>query len=578
MKNENIKTRYLKRVITYYYPYIGKVILSGVCAILVSLTSLAFPMGFGQIIDFLVTENYMRASYTVFILILFVVFREALLYIGATTYGMVNNSVVCDVRKDMFKHMMSMRIGYFNKQKNGAITSLFVNDINAVQSVTAGTLFSVVTDVLTLVTVLIALFVQNWKLAIFSTFAIVLYVFVLKLERQLRELGKLSQESMANSTAVLSEAISGIKTIKTFAQERQAGNRFFDSLSQWLTITKNMIYKKSMIQSIVSLITNIGPYIVLLLGVLFVRDDTLSVGSLTSIYTLLGQLYAPCRGLTQMNVVLQMGLASLTRIFDFMDLPVESTGKNTLNFNGDINTIEFDDVAFAYVEDQDVLNGLNFKLVKGERVAIVGESGAGKSTIIDLLLKLYYPIRGVIRVNGQDIQELSNDAIRECIGVVSQDVFLFQGSIAENIKFTRRDASDEEIVHAARIAGADGFIMNLPNKYDTQVGERGVQLSAGQRQRISIARAIIKQPSFIILDEATSALDAAIQQRVQADLYDYFCDKPCLVIAHRLSTIKNCDRILVLQEGTIVENGTFEELIQLKKAFWSLYSRESGEN
>jgi len=577
MKKKDRKlSYYFLRTAKYYKPYFVRVVLSGFLAISMSLLTLAFPFGFGKIVDELSTKRFDVAIYWIITLVFAAFFRELLSCIGSNIYSNLNNQVLCDIRHDMFCHALLMPMAYFDHEKQGNIVSLFASDVNAIQSVSANAIFSLITDALTLSTILTTLFLTNWKVASFSLIALILYVVVLRKQSSLRGLSKLSQENIANSMAILSETLSGIRTIKLISHESESIKTYDNNLSEWHTINKKLVKERSILQSVIGLITVFGPYAILALGVYYISVQELSIGVLITIYTLLGQLYAPCRNLTNLNAVLQIGVASLSRIFQFMDLPSDKSPCPKTFSLDDIHSVEFNCVAFSYYNEKSVLDNLTFSIQKGERVAIVGESGSGKSTIAELLLKLYRPVNGEILVNGVNIQEISTENLRQEIGIVSQDVFLFSGTVSENIKFAHPEATDEEMLQASRIAGADEFIQLLPNKYNSQIGDRGVQLSMGQRQRISIARTILAKPSLIILDEATSALDATTQQHVQNEIEQYFCEHTCLIIAHRLNTVRRCDRILVLRDGCIIEQGSFNTLINQQGAFWELYKKESS--
>lgn len=575
MKNSSLKI--IKRVGQLYKKYIGKVVVSGLIALIITLIGIIFPVGFGKAIDLLIYGEYRYALYILILLILLVVIREFLSYLGGIIYGNLNNIILSNLRIKMFNQLTKIPLSFYSKQKSGEIMSLFTNDINAVQSITSNTILSIITDVFTLFAIIITLFVSEWRLALISVFSILIYVGVLYREKVIQKWSKNGQEKVAVITACLSETLSGIKTIKTFAEESNTTSLFSKLSDDWLKVIKKIIRLKVWYQGLTGLLTGVMPLVLFMIGmVLLVSGDT-TIGGLVSIYTLLGQLYYPCRNLSSINVAVQSGLASLSRIFSFLDIEQEQYDLSPCTHISSIQKIEFKEVSFSYEKRKPVLYQLSFQINCGEKIAIVGESGAGKSTIVDLILKFYQPSEGTILFNEINSKKIPSIELRKQIGVVSQDVFLFHGSIRDNIKFGVPDATDSEIYRAASIAGADQFIQDLPEKYETIIGDRGFQLSVGQRQRLSIARAVIKNPSLIILDEATSALDASIQKQVQQDLYHLFSGRVCLVIAHRLSTILDCDRILVLHNGTIVESGSFSELIQCRGFFWDLYSNETSE-
>jgi len=536
------------------------------------------PIGFGVVVDNITSGiSFNKISFTILIILTAIVLRAVISYLGSYMYGYMNNAVLTCIKKDMFQHMLYLPVKYFYDEKEGVIMSRFLNDVNAIQSVTAGALLSIITDSILLITILMILIIKNWQLAIVAVLSVLGYIFVLTLSRGIRILSMANQENLADLSATLQESISGIKVTKAFVAEDEQFNKFNCKLQQWFNNMLGIIAKSSLSREVTGIITSMGPIFVLLYGVMQVETNSLSIGELVTFYTLLGQLYSPSRRLAQLNISMQTGLAAVNRIFDFLDVEPEPANNYLLVLPEQIKgKIKFENVSFSYQPDAQVLQNLTFEVNPGESVGIVGPSGVGKSTIAELLLGFYEHQEGIITIDGYDIRKVRISDLRNHIGFVSQDVFLFSGTILENIRYGFISASDEQVIEVAKAADAHDFICSLPHGYYTIVGNRGFKLSAGQRQRISIARALLKNPEILIFDEATSALDSSSQMIIQKTLNDFFKGRSRLIIAHRLSTVSNCDRIYVLNEGRVAESGTHIELLEKKSLYWELYSKEAG--
>ncbi len=554
------------------------ILLTLICSILSAVLSLTLPVGFGKIIDS-VSENKEFRNLVILISMMcgLLLMRALLSFAGSLAYGKVNNTVLMNIRCAMFEHMQRLPVRYFSATKEGTIMSRFLNDVNALQTVSTGAILTIVTDTLLFITIVSTLFIHNAGLALVSCLLLGGYIIALKNNKKIKQISLLNQEKMAEVTSTLSESLAGIRTIKIFGAERRQMALYKQGLQEWFANSIRLLMTMSISREVAGFITSIGPILVLGYGAILVNRGMFSLGELVTFYTLLSQLYAPCRRLAQINLSMQTGLVAMKRVFDFLDEEEEqdvthSLGKSS-NHRG---KIEFENVTFAYDPNQPVLDRVSFTIEAGQSIGLVGASGVGKSTLVQLLLRFYDPQEGRILLDGEDIKTFSPRELRAGVGVVNQEVFLFNASVMDNIRYGFPEATEEQAKTAAAAAYAHEFIQSFSEGYDTIVGDRGIKMSAGQRQRISIARAILKNPQILILDEATSSLDSESQLTVQCALNEFIVNRTCIVIAHRLSAVSQCDKIYVLKDGKIVESGKHAELIENKSLYWSYYSNESG--
>ncbi len=565
-----------KRLLKYYKTYTLQLLATLLGAIIISALSLILPIGFGSVVDEVVTSTSERyIALVIIIMIASIIIRSFISYITKSIYGKVNNSVLKNIRMDMFMHMQNLPIKFFSNTKQGTIISLFLNDVNAIQTVTASTILTIITDSLLIFAIITVLFIKSWILSLASLVTIGGYLFVLRFNKGLKEMHQQNQKNVAETTITLQETISGISTIKSFNIEEKRNEIFDSKLSRWFENILKLVRRSALSREITGIVTGIGPLIVLLYGSFQASQGVITIGSLITFYTLLGQLFAPFRRLAETNVDIQAGIVSINRIFDFLNIKPEYSNrkKNPSNLSF-IGAVKFENIFFAYVSDKIVLNDFSLEIPPKSTIGLVGASGSGKSTIVNIFLRFYEQKRGNIYLDNYNTKEIDISTLRENIAVVSQDIFLFNDTILENIRYGNLSANDEEIMKAAKMANAHTFISSFPNGYNTIVGDRGLKLSGGQRQRISIARAMLKDPKVLVLDEATSSLDSNSQAEIQRELLDFTKNKSCLIIAHRLSTVVNCDFIYVLKNGAIVEKGTHKELMGKNSYYCELYSKE----
>jgi len=499
---------------------------------------------------------------------------------GFATYGQnytmayVGQRVVIDIRETLFKHLQKLDQAYFDRRKTGVIMSNVTSDVGALQQAIVDNLISFMTEGVTLVGSLVFMFYLDWKLSLLTLIIVPVVLGLTNIfGKKLRSAGHEVQGRTADITAFLQEVISGVRVIRSFAREKYEFNRFEQENQNNFDAAMKATKLTAVMGPMVEFAAAIAVVIILWYGGYSVVQGYITAGSLIAFLIYAINLSNPVKRLTQVYGNLQKAMAAGDRVlFAILDLETEKDD-GTYKAEPAKGDLEFKNVSFAYDgKEEKALNNISFYVPAGKTVALVGRSGSGKSTIANLLPRFYDVTGGAIRIDGVDVRDVTFTSLRENIGLVPQDTMLFNASVRENILYGRLDATEQEIIDAAKAANVFEFIEKLPNGFDTIVGERGNSLSGGQRQRIAIARAILKNPSILILDEATSALDTESEKIVQEALERLMKNRTALVIAHRLSTIKHADHIVVLQQGCVVEEGTHDELLALNGLYSHLYS------
>jgi ATP-binding cassette subfamily B protein len=490
-------------------------------------------------------------------------------------------NITFDMRNRLYAHLQKMSHRFFTTSKQGDIITRMTSDINGVQSVISGTLTSILSNIAILVTSAIAMYQKNWILATIGIMIVPLFVIPTKRVGKTRwMIATQTQQKNDEINQVLHEtlSVSGQMLSKLFTNEPLEYDKYKAANQEMtrLTIKENMAGRWFRVA--MSTYTSVGPMLIYLAGgILMIKygNTTLSVGDITMMVTLLARLYQPVNSLLNIQVDVIRSMAMFTRIFEYFDMPVEIEDRpNAVSPTEVQGTLSFDQVDFNYDSGQSILKKVSFNIPAGRSVAIVGSSGAGKSTMINLIPRLYDVTGGSIRLDGTDIRDLNLASLRSSIGVVTQDTYLFNGTIKENLLYAKADATDAELIWACREANIHDFIAGLPNGYETLVGNRGVKLSGGEKQRVSIARVILKNPKLIILDEATSSLDSISESLIQEAIEPLLKGKTSIIIAHRLSTIMAADEILVLKSGEIVERGAHEDLVTHNGDYHELYETQ----
>lgn len=493
----------------------------------------------------------------------------------------ISQRIIFDMKNQMYSHLQRMPHAFFTSEKQGDIITRMNTDINGVSSVISGTLTSIVSNVATLVTTLVALFMMSWKLALIGMIVIPLLIIPSRVVGNTRfKLVTKSHEKQDEMNQIINEtlSVSGSMLVKLFTREQKEYDSFVKKNEEVTKLSLREAQSGRWFRVVMGMFTQIGPLLIYLAGGYFLirgNDPGLSVGTITATVALINRLYRPVESLLNLGVDFTRSLALFTRIFDYLDRPITiSSPENGKKPELAKKDITYQNVEFYYSEDKPLLTDVNFTVPGGSMYAIVGPSGSGKSTVVNMLPRLYDAISGTVSVGGVDVREMDLTWLRSQIGVVTQDTYLFNGTVLENLRYAKEDATMEEIEDACKKASIHDFIMSQPKGYDTEVGNRGLKLSGGEKQRLSIARVILKDPKILILDEATSALDSISENAIQGALETMMVGRTSLVIAHRLSTILKADRILVVSGGVIAEQGTHEELLSMNGVYRELYETQ----
>ncbi len=566
----------LWRLLGFVRPYMGQLALAGVFLTLSSLVFLALPWGVRNIIDSALVERdagllNLVTGALVGILLLQTLFGFAQTYLLAY----VGERVVADVRKSLYGHMSQLPLGYLNDRRTGELMSRITNDATLLQSNVTNNLPGVLGQAVILVGAIAIMLWTDWRLSLAIVLTLVpIALFGRVFGGRLRRLSNQTQAELGDANAVLEETLAGVRVVKAYGREGYEAGRFGAAVDRAFHTAIRRARVRAVFVPVITLLGFGAVTFVLWYGGRQVLAGSLTPGELVSMLVYMLLIIGPIGTLTTLYSQLAEALGAAERIFEVLDEPVEPLGgAGGVALAQVRGKVELQDVRFSYTGDRDVLHDVTLTAEPGEVVAIVGPSGAGKTTLVNLIPRFYEPQSGEVRLDGYPVRSLALESLRSHISIVPQETLLFGASVRENIRYGRLDASDAEIEDAARAANADNFIRLLPDGYDTLVGERGVKLSAGQRQRVAIARALLRNGRVLILDEATAALDNESEALVQDALESLMRDRTTLVIAHRLSTVERADRIIVLDAGRIVEQGTHTELLNLEGLYYRLYTR-----
>jgi ATP-binding cassette, subfamily B, bacterial MsbA len=502
--------------------------------------------------------------------------KGALSFVDSYQMKWVAERIQADLRYDIYSHLHTLSLSYFTRTPTGEIMSRTTNDVALVGGSVTDLFRNALREPLSMAGLIALLFLINWKLALLSlvVFPAALYPIV-QFGRKMRKRGGQVLQRFTELNTLLQETIAGIRIVKAFAMEDYERGRFRAQNERFFRAMIRISLVDSLTHPVMDTLGAVGVVLAVWAGGYLVISGTLTPGGFVAFLGALGSLYQPIKRLSQVNNNVQQGVASLTRIYGLLDMQTEVAERSDAATLAPFHDrVEFTEVHFAYEEDQPILGGVSLTARLGELVAIVGPSGAGKTTLVNLIPRFYDPTRGRIRIDGVDVREVKLHSLRAQMGIVTQETILFDDTVFNNIAYGRIDIAPERVVEAARLANADEFIAALPEGYATRIGERGVRLSGGQRQRLAIARAILKDPPILILDEATSSLDAESERVVQEALDRVMEHRTTFVIAHRLSTILRADAILVLKDGAIVEVGTHAELLARQGVYAQLYETQ----
>lgn len=588
-KNKITKENILKayRILRFIKPYKWYFIAGMICLVISSSMFMIFPAAAGEMANAAIGKGKWNIEVKDFgfLFLIILIVQGVLSYLRTTFFARVSEMGIADVRKALYEKIITQDMAFYESRRVGELTSRLTADVEQLQNAFSITLAEFIRQIVVLLIGIVVLAWMTPKLALImlATFPVIVVSSVL-FGRYIRSLSKKRQDSLAETNIIVEESLQSFPTLKAFTNERFELARFGNSILKMVDISMNYARMRGLFFIFIITILFGGLFFILWKGALLVQQGDMAPGDLFSFIVYTGIIGGAIAGIGNLYSTLAGSIGATERIQEILEkVPEinlhENQSEEKILIKGDVS---FNDVSFSYPgrKDIEVLNNINFRISRGQRIALVGSSGAGKSTIVSLLMRFYNLNKGEILVDGKNIQEYNLTAFRKNIAIVPQEILLFGGSIRENILYGRPDASQEEVIEAARKSNALEFIESFPDKFETIVGERGIKLSGGQRQRIAIARAILRNPAILILDEATSSLDAESERTVQSALDNLMHNRTSIIIAHRLSTIRQADCIYVLRAGEIVESGTHENLIQLENGFYkhliSLQLEEGG--
>lgn len=582
------KWQAMRRLFTYVAPYKWIAIGNGLLSIVGIALSFVSPVIFARMVDGVFRGGAegivaVPADYrTLAILVGLIVLSQALGALANIVRGQwvafLGARVLHDVRSQVYAHLQRLSISYYDKREVGAVMSRVQNDVGMLQNFLLDAAESIIISGLTILGVIVVLLMYSWQL----TLVVLLPVpfVVIGTDRYWRGLMKLWRRVWHQNSSLgarLADALGGIRVVRAFGQEEREVDRFITKSGELRDATVNVERKAAIFYPVLGFVMGLGGPITWYIGGRQVLDGSLTLGGLTLFTVLLARLYEPVQVLTRMINFTTRAMTAAERVFEVLDTtPEVRTKENALPLGRVEGQVEFRDVTFGYDRHRPVLHGINIKVEPGEMIGLVGHSGAGKSTIINLLMRFYDVTDGALLVDGQDVRNVKLDDLRHQIGVVLQESYLFHGTIFDNITYGKPDATPADVMRAAKTAYAHDFIVSFPDGYDTLVGERGTRLSGGERQRIAIARAVLHDPRILILDEATASVDTETEQQIQMALRNLVQGRTTIAIAHRLSTLRHANRLIVVDHGKIVEQGSHDELMEQRGVFYKLVNAQKA--
>lgn len=572
----------IKRYMRFVKPYKLLLFLTIVIGILKFAIPLFLPWLLQIIIDDILLNDGMSTeektsqlfTWIGIALVLFFVIRPPIEYYRQYFAQNLSNNILFDIRKELYGHLQKLSLKYYANTRAGEVISRVINDVEQTKNFVMTGLMNLWLDLATILIVIGVMFAMDVKLTLVSLIALPFYAFSVKyFFGRLRSLTKERSQALAGVQSYLHERVAGMSIIKSFTLEKHEQKIFDETNGEFLNKALDHSRWNAKSFAVVNTITDMAPLIVIgYAGYQYLQGD-LSIGVLVAFYAYIERLYGPLRRLVSSSTTLTQSIASMDRMFELMDEKYEVQNKpNAMVLPAAKGKLQFDHVTFKYDQGGNtILNAVDFTIEPGQTVAFVGMSGGGKSTIVSLIPRFYDVTEGAVKIDDQNVKDVTIESLRSQIGIVLQDNILFSDSVKQNILMGNPHATDEEIVAAAKAANAHDFIMGLPEGYDTKVGERGVKLSGGQKQRVAIARVFLKNPPILVLDEATSALDLESEALIQDSLDRLAHERTTIIIAHRLSTITHADNIFVIEHGEVIESGTHQRLMEQQGAYYNLF-------
>lgn len=568
------KVEIVRRLSIYLKPHKAKTVIVILLMIFVMMCSIINPYLLQIAIDNHVENKNVKGLLLIGLILLSLnAFAWILSRIRWKMISEVTNTVLLDIRKELYSHIQNLSFDFFDSRPVGKILARVVGDVNALKNLFNQSIQTVIPEGLSLICVCIAMMIMNFKLAVACmTLLPLLAISMFYVETKSRKRWNDFRSKRSNLNGFTHENFSGMKVVQAFAKEEDTEKTYKEMVRKEKNAFLQAIKLNDLFWPLVELSWGVGTLIVFAVGYRLVISGEIQIGKLIAFSMYTGMFWRPITNLSSFYNTMITNFAAADRIFDILDIkPDIENIPEAIDIGKISGKVEFKDVSFAYNNSSEVLSKVNFKVNKGDRVALVGATGAGKTTIISLLSRFYDPSNGKILVDGKDIKEVKLESYRSQMGIMLQDTFLFSTSIMENIRYGRLNATDEEVIEAAKAVNAHDFIMRMEKGYETEVNERGSRLSLGQRQLVSFARALLANPRILILDEATSNIDTETERLVQEGIEKLLQGRTSFVIAHRLSTIRDCDKIMVVENGGISEMGSHEELLAKRGVYYNLY-------
>jgi len=569
-----------KKFISYYRPYLKLFFADMTCAMIAALISLTFPLMIRYITGTVLTQETIHVN-SIYrfgaIMLVLIIIEYFCNYFVAYKGHVMGVYMESDMRDELFAHYQKLSFNFYDEEKTGQLMSRLTSDLFSLTELYHHGPEDIIISIIKFVGAFIILSMINFRLTLLVfAFLPIMFLFAFYYNRKMKQAFKINKEKVGDVNASIEDNLSGIRVVKSFANEREEIHKFHIENGKYVSSKEDSYYNMGKYHSGLGACISFISLVVVFFGSLFISSGSITTADLIAFILYINNLVDPVKKLINFTEQFQEGFTGFERFMEILEIkPDIEDAKNAIVLSNVRGDIVYDDVAFKYNNSNDtVLKNINLTVNAGEYIAFVGSSGVGKTTICSLLPRFYEVTQGNISIDGIHIKDIKLASLRKNIGIVQQDVYLFSGSIMDNIRYGNLQASDEEVVKAAKKANAHDFIMNLPNGYHTDCGQRGVKLSGGQKQRLSIARVFLKNPPILIFDEATSALDNESEQIVQESLEQLAHNRTTFVIAHRLSTIQNAQRICVLTEDGIVEQGTHEELLQKNGQYAKFYNTQ----
>lgn len=578
-QKDSVKIKVIMRLFGYMLKYKKQIAFVLVCMFIALGISIVNPLLLQRAIDVdIVNGNWKGLVIIVTVSLVLSIIYMVSARMWMKTMAHVSNDVLLTIRDELYTHIQTLSFSFFDSRPTGKILSRVIGDVNSLKDVIQSTVTQLLPDFLTVIVVLVMMIIVNPYLTLSAVAALpVIFAGMYITEILAHKRWQVFRKKSSNISAFVHEDLSGIGIVQSFTAEKESEKEFDGLVKEHQKSFIKAVALADVFSPTIEISWGIGTFLLYFIGIRKLGTDAVGVGTYTAFAIYLSMFWGPIRNLASYYNKLVTNISAAERVFDIMDTPADVTDSGDAIELGDIKGhVQFEHVGFAYPDEPDVkvLDDVNFDIRPGETIALVGPTGAGKTTIVSLISRFYNATEGRVLVDGMDIKDVTLASLRHRMGVMTQDNFLFSGTIRENIKYGRRDATDEEMVAAAKAVHAHQFIMQLEKGYDTEISERGARLSIGQRQLLAFARTMVSNPAILVLDEATSSIDTHTEILVQQGIESLLEGRTSFVIAHRLSTIKNADRIFVIDEGGIKEAGTHDELMKAKGGYYELYEAQ----